>query len=319
MSPSDVPNRFSITLIQNGMHSLNKGIQAFQRYSSTNNQMLLKDAIMQVHHGVELLLKEMLLRENPLLIYENLGDMTKKQEVADRAGVALFALPDPPKTVTYMDAVKRVGVHIKPKELDTSLVQDLTELNRVRNQVEHYAIDVDLDYVTRLLGSLHAPLTALFESQIGGVVKQFQTPQSDRAWAAVRQDAKAGLDAEKEVAQLLGAFRGQDVPGALFCTDGRLVLPEFVEILTNYYVPEYGIEVDVLARGNAESWVVEVKVGKRISASVLDSLFARGLYLKAMPWLVVFSPIPVSLRDAARQRRVLLTGPEEYARLRELL
>ena len=53
----DIPRsgRFNINLLENGVHSLWRGIESFEEYGTTQEKMLLKDALMFLHHDVELL------------------------------------------------------------------------------------------------------------------------------------------------------------------------------------------------------------------------------------------------------------------------
>jgi hypothetical protein len=44
---------------------------------------------------------------------------------------------------SYEVAIERVEAFLNPQELSKTLRDQLDELNRVRNQLEHYAIDAD--------------------------------------------------------------------------------------------------------------------------------------------------------------------------------
>jgi len=54
--PSSPNDRFKIALKENGLHSLWKGISAYDEAKSGDNWSL-KEAVMSIHHGVELLME----------------------------------------------------------------------------------------------------------------------------------------------------------------------------------------------------------------------------------------------------------------------
>ena len=317
--PSDT---FKISLRENGVHSLWRGIESFEEYDRTQDKMLLKDAIMFLHHGVELLMKEVLVKHSPFLIFEDLRDASKKQKRADDLGVGIFFLEKPPRTVTFEEAINRVNAFIRPSELTDNLQTSLADLNRLRNQLEHYAIEADKEDITQLLADIRDPLLELFETQIGGI-KRLQTPKVIQAWDKVQDSAKFYSEFEKEVFEVVKLFNGQKVPGRLFNTDGEFTLPAFERVLANVMVtPEEGIryEVDVLGEGENFSWVIEVKAWRRaVDIKVIDQLAFRSQVFKARVWLVAFSDLTNAARKAAQKRGLLVTGANEWQELKKLV
>lgn len=318
---NDSPSTFKIDLRENGVHSLWRGIESFEEYDRAEDKMLLRDAIMFLHHGVELLMKEILVKHSPFLIFEDLRDASKKQRRADDLGVGIFFLDKPPRTVTFEEAINRVGAFVKPAELTDNLQANLTELNRLRNQLEHYAIEADREEVTQLLADLGDPLLELFEAQIGGI-RRLQTPKVIKAWDKVQHSARFYSQLEAEVFDLVTQFKGQQAPGRLFGIEGEFTLPTFEQVWANPVLsPDEGIryEVDILGEGEGSPWMVEVKGGPRIDMRVMDQLAFRGQILKARIWLVAFSEISMAAREAARKRGILITGPSEWEELKGLI
>jgi hypothetical protein len=314
-------NKLKINLRENGIHSLWRGIESFEEYDRTQNEMLLKDAIMFLHHGVELLMKEVLVKHSPFLIFEDLKDASKKQRQADSSGVGIFFLERAPKTVTFEEAINRVDAFIRPPELTDDLQTSLSELNRLRNQLEHYAIEADKEKITQLLADLRKPLLELFEAQIGGI-KRLQTPKVIQAWDKVQDSAKFYSKLEKEVFEVVRQFNGQKVPGRLFNTEGEFTLPVFERVLANAIVtPEEGFkyEADILGENKNNPWVVEVKAGRHIDIRVMDQLAFRSQVFKATVWLVAFSDLSKAAREAARKRGILITGASEWQELKRLV
>ncbi len=72
------------------MHSLTRGIQLYKAYSVYSDPMMLKDATMSLHHGVELLLKQIGVNTSPDLIFQDLEDAAKKQIKAAIDNLAIF-------------------------------------------------------------------------------------------------------------------------------------------------------------------------------------------------------------------------------------
>lgn len=318
---NDSSNAFKISLVESGVHSLWQGIESFERYDRTSDKMLLRDAIMFLHHGVELLMKEVIVRHSPFLIFEDLRDASKKQRRADDLEVGIFYLDKPPRTVTFEEAINRVAAFVKPPELTDDLQAGLSELNRLRNQLEHYAIETDRGEITQLLANIRNPLLELFEARIGGI-KRLQTPEVIQAWDKVQDSAKFYSQREKEVFDLVSQFRGQRVPGRLLNVDGEFILPTFERVLANPILSpseDEKYEVDILGEGPGLPWVVEVKAGRRIDMRFFDQLAFRGQMLRATLWIVAFSEVSMAAREAAKRRGILVTGLGEWEELRRLI
>src|SRR5258708_33347859 len=94
-------DKFQISLRENGEHAFKRSLETYEEYEKTKDQMLLKDTIMYLHQSIELLMKEMLARHSPYLIFEELKDIPKKQKEANKLGVSIFFIDKPPRSVTY--------------------------------------------------------------------------------------------------------------------------------------------------------------------------------------------------------------------------
>ncbi len=166
---------FKITLLQNGVHSLERGFQRFDEYLREDDDFLLKEAIMFIHHGIELLLKQLLAQANEFLIFSDLRQVVRKQQQAKKQGLHLLDLEDPPHTVTYLDAIERVDAFLDVPEFDARLQKALRELNRWRNMLEHYAIEADREAILRILADIRVPLLAVFKAHIPDFEQEART------------------------------------------------------------------------------------------------------------------------------------------------
>src|SRR5258708_387685 len=119
-----MPERgFKISLRENGEHSFKRGLETYRAFESSEDPWLLKEAIMFLHHGIELLMKEVLYKHSPYLIYEDIRELHKKQKIADEQGRGIFSITPPPNTVRYEIAIERIDAFIKPPELDKNLIK----------------------------------------------------------------------------------------------------------------------------------------------------------------------------------------------------
>jgi len=80
--------KIKITFLENGIDSLNKGFKSLKVYEEnlylktgvvTDKERFfqLKDAIIQIHHGIEILLKYILTKENELLVFSEINKYVK--------------------------------------------------------------------------------------------------------------------------------------------------------------------------------------------------------------------------------------------------
>lgn len=331
-------DQIKISLRENGEHSFKRSLEFYKAYERTQDQMLLKDTIIFLHHGIELLLKEVLIRHSPYLIFEELRDIPKKQKDADTQGVGIFYLEKPPKSVSYDVAISRVEAFIKPEELNESLLKSLDQLNRLRNQLEHYAIEISREEVVKILEAIHKPILKLFESQIGPLT-QLQTPEINQTWNNIEDLAEEQKRRKQEVYDLIKRFNWQRVPGYLFNVEDEVTLPKFDRIFEESFRigdPEDGVVIglDILAenypginnfpstnnfpQGDSIRWVIEIKLRPPSTSSVYHVAGYRQL-LSAIPWIVVFDRLPALTRERAKEQNVMLTGSDELKKLKSII
>jgi hypothetical protein len=226
---------FTISLRENGEHSFKRSLESYQAYENSRDLMFLKDTIMFLHQSIELLMKEMLVSHSPYLIFEELKDIPRKQMEANKQGTGIFFIEKPPRSVTYEVAIDRVEAFLEPIELDESLKQNLTRLNRLRNQLEYYAIKADREEIVQILEAIHKPILRLFENHLGPLT-QLQTPQLKQTWKNIRDTSREHKRLNQEIQGLMRKFNGQRVPGDLFGLDTEVVLPKFTNVYNDYHL-----------------------------------------------------------------------------------
>jgi len=141
-----------------------------------------------------------------------------------------------------------------------------------------------------------------------------------------RVASELGLAKESQVRELLRAFAGQTVDGALFGLSGKLILPTFTRV-EPYVAPGNAYELDALAeacvepgRSNGERWAVEVKWrNRRADYADVTRFHAKALDLSARPWFIAKTGLTPSAAEYARQKGILVSTERELQALAERL
>lgn len=167
-----------ITLLENGMDSLQFGAQSFLKFEKNtvnrkpnkNDYFLLKRAILFTHHGVELLLKYILHEKSEFLIVSKIDaaylDAYRKKQQCQNGSIFDFCDLTSIHTITYDEALLRVE-KICDFNMQKSLIENLRKLNHVRNALTHAEINLDDASIISLFQALLNDLDILFFKAIG--------------------------------------------------------------------------------------------------------------------------------------------------------
>lgn len=160
--------KFCISLKDNGLHSLNKSLEIFKEFEQNEDEFLLKESIMFLHHGIELLMKQVLIEKaGEYLIYSDINKETINKIIqAKKKKVSIFDLSKPPNTATYIEVINRIKAFVDEPELSECLATRLEQLNSIRNNIEHYAIDIDMKIIEDLIIKIRTPLIEFYEKGI---------------------------------------------------------------------------------------------------------------------------------------------------------
>ncbi len=193
--------KITFTLKENGLHSLERGLTTFKEFEQTEEMFLLKEAIMFLHHGIELLMKQTLVENiGEVLIFSDIDNETVKKVIkANKEGKSVFNLPKPIHTATYEQVLDRVQAFVITHELPENLRSWLSELNTLRNQIEHYAIDKEVDDVKDKIVKIRKPLLSFFEKTI----KDFTKSKNNEIEAIGREWEEVGnqIETERKIVQ----------------------------------------------------------------------------------------------------------------------
>lgn len=164
-----------ISLIENGLDSLKKGYGHLKKYeeldaapmNDTQRFSLLKDAILAIQHGVEILFKDILRSKNEILLYSEINAKLKQAFRKRQEGVIneLFEL-DGVHTVTFKESIERVR-DICGIEIPLKLHKNLLKVEAWRNLLMHSAVSLPEVQVAAVLGGLMQNLDDFFSIAIG--------------------------------------------------------------------------------------------------------------------------------------------------------
>jgi len=135
-----------------------------------------------------------------------------------------------------------------------------------------------------------------------------------------------GLARESQVRELLRAFAGQTVDGALFGLAEKITLPTFGRV-EPYVAPGNAYELDALAeactepgQSNGERWAVEVKWrNRRARYNDLTALYTRALDLNARPWFITRTGLTPAAEKYAQEKGILVSTERDLQALAERL
>lgn len=172
-----------ISMLDNGIDSLKKGFSNYLNYVeiiknkasiSKDDYFILKQAVLSMHHGIEILLKCILYEKSEFLIIEEIDNNYKsayKEKTENRLdNVFQTSKASRIHTITYEEALSRVKFFI-PNLLSTQLEEKLKELNTLRNALTHAEVSVNDSDVNKVFDGLLVEVDILFAKSIGSDYK----------------------------------------------------------------------------------------------------------------------------------------------------
>ena len=167
-----------LNLIENGLDSLQKGYIAINEYEKLliqngnrlDKSLLLKSAILQIHHGIEILMKYILLTHSEYLIFSNIDthvkDAYKEKQQKCLSSVFEASNIDKVHTVTYSEAFERL-CSICGDDFSKKFKDKINTLNLYRNRLTHSEISIEDGEIILLLNELIDELDIYFFEKIG--------------------------------------------------------------------------------------------------------------------------------------------------------
>lgn len=191
-------NILNIGLTENAFHSLKRGIDLKEEWHKSGSDWNLKEAIIWIHHGIELSLKLLLIQKDDFLIFESADDTVRelkkwRKKTGEHISVSdLFKYSDI-KTVGFQKGLERVSTILDIHDLSYGmpLHESISELGKYRNQIVHLAISVEKNKINELLSEIIYPFLRVIETRIKDITfeKYFSyiLPQLDESDKQINQ------------------------------------------------------------------------------------------------------------------------------------
>lgn len=325
-------NTSKIGLLDNACHSLQRGYEMFNKGKQKQDPLALKEAIIWIHHGIELSIKQLLVQSNEYLIFDdidkavkNLAQLRRKAGMSNANVLDLFDFGEGVYTVGFGKLVDRAAIMLNIQELSQSsdLREKIDALTSYRNKIVHFAIDVKVEEVINLLGELMEPFLTLLEKHITD--KDFV----NKCAPYIRANAKSLLavyklqyaEAEERVEKLLLKFNGMEISGDYFGILGRINLPKFNSVEKESKQRDFGF--DLLAKSENENWIIELKLGQPNTSQIHFMIEQSSVYLNKLNnvkiWLIVLGTDKIFSKAYLQNNQILVSTEAEIARLEKLL
>lgn len=174
----------NISMLENGMDSLQHGFRSYLQYKERTKDrqpelqdyFILKHAILNTHHGVEILLKYIVQNKSEFLIIKEIDKNYRKAytEMQENGMASVFntSIASKIHTITYEEALERVK-DLCGVQIETTVENKLKDLNVYRNALTHAEINVNDEIVEKLFDGLLVDLDVLFLKAIGEEYEAF--------------------------------------------------------------------------------------------------------------------------------------------------
>ncbi|ALC55308.1 hypothetical protein BTO25_02550 [Bacillus sp. MB366] len=133
------------TLLDNGADSLKSAYENLESLKdiAEGGQHRLKDAVIFLNHGVELLLKLILKEHSPSLMFEKINDYleAKKKLKKTEDAKTVFDINKKLKTVSLLEALTRVE-YLCDIDIPDNFRGSILYVNQIRNQFMHYEVEL---------------------------------------------------------------------------------------------------------------------------------------------------------------------------------
>lgn len=204
------------TLLDNGTDSLKKAKESIEQFEALHREHSyhhLKDAIIFLNHGIEILFKYILSKRNESLIFtefkiymeakKHLKDMPPKVKgfgiYLDRNKPTVFDVPSKKignkklTTITLKEALERVEL-LCDIEIPDDFRNGIYLINEYRNDLSHHSIkltDSDEEKLITVLKSLYDNTLDFFEKHIPGIMEKIDAERFELTvdeWEEIQRD-----------------------------------------------------------------------------------------------------------------------------------
>lgn len=164
-------------LVENALHSLSEALSYYSEADEDKNADKFKFCVLLASHCAELLLKEILRKNHPALIFENID---KIHSISDDYDI---------QTVGYRLALQRVKMlcNVSLNQYESYLL----ELGKTRNMVQHYKCSIDGEYYKNLMSQTFSAIEFLFLDVLKLHFEDYEEVIDSRDIKFLHEDSKA--------------------------------------------------------------------------------------------------------------------------------
>jgi hypothetical protein len=141
------------TLLDNGADSLKGAYSSLEKFENLHEgtDHNLKDAVIYLNHGLEILFKLILKKSSPALMFTDIKAYQKaKIDMKKKNAKNVFEVDSTLRTVTLEDALKRVEL-LCDIDISDSLKGAIYYINKIRNQLMHYEVELKAEELNELI------------------------------------------------------------------------------------------------------------------------------------------------------------------------
>jgi hypothetical protein len=269
---SDSPS-LQIGLIENCYHSLKRGYELWGEGQRQQDGWLLKEAVIWIHHGIELGIKQLLVQKDEYLIFQDMSKARSsfnklRQNSVEASVLDLFEQENPEFSATMKTAVHRAATELNITEFSEPhpLRCNIDELTKYRNKIVHYAVQLDVNKIIILISNIMTDFLDLLEQNIeDDTFIQVYLPEIRLASLPIRERAIIlARETELRIEKLILKFNNQKVSGNLFGYEQEIALPRTLETNNSQFRDNsirtfhfYDIKATM---ENHEQWIVTVRI-----------------------------------------------------------
>ncbi|BAT55388.1 hypothetical protein NOS3756_43750 [Nostoc sp. NIES-3756] len=335
-----------IGLIENCYHSLKRGYELWGEGQRKQDGWLLKEAVIWIHYGIELGIKQLLVQTNEYLIFDNidiavekLAKLRNQPQQFEVSVLDLFEQDKPAFSVGFEKAVDRAAMMLNISELSetSTLRSNIDELTKYRNKIVHYAVTLEVNEVITLISSIMNDFIDLLERNIqDNNFQEKYLPEIRQANLPIYVRVQSLIqESESRLKNLIMNFNNQYVPGKLFGVEEQIFLPQALNISTHDYKNKEPWDIRA-SMSNNEEWLVEIKISSMNSSSIkmaINQLLNHNFFLldkyesitesKIKLWFITLNDRDKSrfLRntDFFKQNGIFVSSKDEIEELEKLL
>ncbi|MFC9540780.1 hypothetical protein ACFTQ7_12940 [Lysinibacillus sp. NPDC056959] len=182
-----------ISLMRNGADSIKHAHLSIEKLDTLIDGIdhNLKDAVIFLNHGIEILLKVMLAERSAALMFSSIKDYQKaKEDLKASSKQDVFEVNPNLQTVSLREALARIE-YLCDVEIEDTMKSAVFELNFIRNKLMHFSLTLDQEDLDKFIDKLKFCYTIscdFFEKHIDGIGELIDKARYEYSMEDFRQE-----------------------------------------------------------------------------------------------------------------------------------